>query len=206
MPDNELSPAISSIAGPLKEAADYEELQWARRRGAWGGIMALTFLAFSIRRFLASEGWPLVVATSLFLVMAILLLWANNRPAWRAVFRDPAESDRPPWRRIALVFLPLLILYAVASELGRDASGSVATASAAVQILVMSGGMAFAVRQTKDRAMLAALAICGVVAVPVVLGWIPSQWAMATWFLCVGASWLMVALVRLAAPRRWLVR
>jgi hypothetical protein len=219
MASQSLPRALSEVVSPLQEAEAYEKFQWLRRRGIFGGLVALTWLVFGIGRLAdpGFEGADWVFWFSLVVIACFIagLLWAKKRPAWKGVFTNTDSLvvrtfKQGPKTRFVLL---LLALYAFGGILlglhllARDSTSPLLlSAASSAEILVSTALVAYALRKLQDGAMPVSLVVSAVWVVPILFGIVPQGIARAFWDITIGGSWLLLSLFRLAAPRGWLVR
>jgi len=207
MQGNKVPASVQDVAPDLAEAYGYERLQWQRRRGAYGGLLALAWILLGLQRLLVGRDWIWWALAGVLVAVLGLALWAKRRPAWTGVFLHPDEPRRLPWTKPSRWALAAVgVIWIASGELARDlASPAVQRVLASVQILAGATILFTGTRRMRDQAMLAGLAICTTLAVPALLGVLPSALAFALFLLALGTTWLLVALVRVFAPRGWLV-
>ncbi|HUR25657.1 MAG TPA: hypothetical protein VM327_06560 [Candidatus Thermoplasmatota archaeon] len=203
----------ASIADSFQEAVGYEQLQWQRRRGVYGGLLALGWILLGLSRFLGALSWAWWAAIGVLVAGLALTLVVRRRPAWKGVFIEggddlakllvPRTGSWPKWVRLT-VFAVVLFAFVSLRELSRYGLPDGIIESA--EILGLAAALFVVLRRIGDQAMQAGLVITAALVVPIGLGIIPPAAGLAVWALALGTNWLLIALVRVFGPRRWLVR
>ena len=206
-----LPTSVVPVADALQEAAAYESLQLKRRQGVFGvliggGLLGMGLLGVFTPR---DYGTNFLFGLGFLVVLFAVLIWARQQPAWQRVFEHPdmpmARLRRNPvYWLTSVVMVTAINVVEWAQEGG--AGPTALRAVAAGLVLVMAASMAFTAWATRDRALVGTSAAGGLLALPVALGIVSADQAVLAWFAVFGGSFLLVGLVRLLAPRRWLVR
>jgi hypothetical protein len=219
MEPGKLPEAVRDVAGPLQEAAGYETLQWQRRRGAYGGLVALALIALGLYWLVPGLSWLWWAGFGICLAGTAFAFWARRRPAWTGVFLDRGNDlatilfqgrrsrfgrwvARQP-RAVRIALLAALVFAILSLSEVPLLAPWVAPGAA---ILLFSVVMYVPLGRLGDRPMQVGVILASLVVPAMALGLVPASLGRAVWNLDLGAAWLIVALVRVFAPRRWLVR
>ncbi|MHB1260769.1 MAG: hypothetical protein ACYC2H_03540 [Thermoplasmatota archaeon] len=196
---------MTDVVGPMAEAADYERLQLARRRGLVCFQLALFCLALATWGIdIARPGnstWGFLATIAAFLVAGAARLALKRNPKWNEVFRQYERPTSPSMKALIIV-LGLATLFVIPIQLLSDQILAVAMVAAAALIGFGTG------YQARDWGMFHAG--WGPLLVGLALALTPDG-LEASWSSIFAPLGLVIPLLalssfRLLAPRRWLVR
>jgi hypothetical protein len=211
MAKDKVPQSVAAVVASFEEAAGYEGLQLKRRQGAYGAIVGLGLLGLGLLPIFVPGfyGTKFLFALGFLVVLGTFTVWAKRSPAWERVFWHP-EMPRERLMRHPLYWITVLTMYPAmfaarwAQEDGAGPTAILALALAGVALL--TGNLVFLSWVQRDRAQLGASLASGLLLIPIAAGAIPAIDAVWSWLTVVGGSCLLIALVRLLSPRRWLVR
>lgn len=206
---------MAEVAGPLEEAAGYEELQAKRRSGQYNLLMGGVWAALALGR-LSIDAHPFFAPALVFAAALGFLAFYSlnrNRQGWEAVFIDRRLTDWSRMRRIGTVVLAAAVLLLLVS--GRGGGGPLGglddlTESYRWMVFAAALLLAAAIVLTRkafgNPAMASGLALAMLMLIPIGLGWIPAGFQSVAINVAIAAPLLAFGSVGAFGPKRWLVR